>query len=114
MKRLEIQNVSLNILFQDFEELKKELKPTPEREMFISKPCSIGLYMSLLFTRGYGFSNHTQQIVAAEKIDGHPIGRTIIRLCKENSSNGDVHDMLLSRIKMILRTMKMTKRLIYM
>lgn len=75
---------AFNFCSKDFEELKAELKPSPEREMFISKPCSIGLYMSLLFTRGYGFNNHTQQIIAAEKIHGHPIDWTLGALIYEN------------------------------
>ncbi len=57
---------------QDFEEVKQE---TGRSGQFLSVECTIGLYTSLLFTKGYGFPNNTRQITAKENINGEPVGR---------------------------------------
>lgn len=81
---VDVYKAAFNYCSKDFKELIQELKPSEISKKFVSKPCSIGLFTSLLFTRGYGFKNDTQQIMAVEKINGHPIDWTLGALIYEN------------------------------
>ncbi|ELT89294.1 hypothetical protein CAPTEDRAFT_163643 [Capitella teleta] len=49
------------------------MNETGETGRFLSTECTVALYMSELFTSGYGFANDTQQIRAAGKINGRKI-----------------------------------------
>jgi len=47
---------------------------TLREKEFRSTECLVGLYMPILFSKGYGFSNDTNQIQAQDKINNKSIG----------------------------------------
>jgi hypothetical protein len=50
------------------------MNETGESGHFLSTECTIALYMSELFTAGYGFANDTDQISVANELNGRKIG----------------------------------------
>lgn len=61
---------------QTLTEAKEDL-PEPSKEAFLSSNCVMGIYMPILFTKGYGFANDTKQIIAVKKLKDTPLEWTL-------------------------------------
>jgi len=59
-----------------------------ERKKFLSKECLIGLYMPILFTKGYRFRNDSDQIIAQQKIKSIKIEWSLGALIYEMERQG--------------------------
>ena len=58
-------------------------------EAFLSSNCVMGLYMPTLFTKGYGFSEDTQNIIAVKKLKDTSLGKHELVFTSYQNHNED-------------------------
>lgn len=64
-----------SVLMLYLQSLDVAMNKTGQKGDFLSTECLMSLYMSKLFTNGYGFANDTQQIVGTSEVAEWSIGK---------------------------------------
>lgn len=70
---------------KDYRDLSRST--SQKRHKHLSKPCFIGIYTALLFTKGYGFRNESRQIIGSDVINNVTADWTLGAIIYEKNSN---------------------------